>query len=90
MIALAAAVLPIAAENWFLTVLRLSNKLKAIVWSNGVYGAVVIGLAWVLAPHGLTVVSLAWPIGASAGAIVAGVAAMGVIRRSQGERQEAL
>jgi O-antigen/teichoic acid export membrane protein len=90
LIALAAAVLPIAADNWFLTVLRLSNKLKAIVWSNGVYGAVVIGLAWVLAPHGLTVVSLAWPIGASAGAVVAGVAAIGVIRRGQSERQEAL
>jgi O-antigen/teichoic acid export membrane protein len=83
LIALAAAVLPIAADNWFLTVLRLSNRLHAIVWSNGIYGAVVIGLAWVLAPHGLTAVSLSWPIGASAGALVAGVPAIAAIRRNQ-------
>lgn len=86
LIALAAAVLPIAADNWFLTVLRLSNKLKAIVWSNAVYGGVVIALAWVLAPHGLTALSLSWPVGASAGAVVAGVSAVGVIRRNQNER----
>ena len=83
LIALAAAVLPIAAYNWFLTVLRLSNKLNAIVWSNAVYGASVIGLAWVLAPHGLTAVSLSWPIGTSAGALIAGWAAIRAIRRSQ-------
>jgi O-antigen/teichoic acid export membrane protein len=88
LIALAAAVLPIAADNWFLTVLRLSNRLKAIVWSNGVYGGVVIVLAWVLAPHGLTAVALSWPIGSSAGALVAGVAAIGALRRKRDERSE--
>jgi O-antigen/teichoic acid export membrane protein len=88
LIALAAAVLPIAADNWFLTVLRLSNRLKAIVWSNGVYGAVVVALAWILAPHGLTAVALSWPIGSSAGALVAGVAAIGALRRNQGVRQQ--
>lgn len=90
LIALAAAVLPIAANNWFLTVLRLSNRLTEIVWSNGVYGAVVLGLAWVLAPRGLTAVSLSWPIGASAGAIVAGLAAMGAIRRNRKQQQVGL
>jgi O-antigen/teichoic acid export membrane protein len=88
LIALAAAVLPIAADNWFLTVLRLANRLKPIVWSNAVYGAVVIGLAWVLAPHGLTAVSLCWPIGASAGALVAGIPAVGVIQRNQNGRHK--
>lgn len=81
LIALSAAVLPLAANNWFLTVLRLANRLQPIVWSNAVYGAVIIGLAWVLAPHGLTFVSLSWPIGAVAGAIVAGVPAIAALRR---------
>ena len=83
LLALAAAVLPIAASNWFLTVLRLANRLKAIVWSNAAYGMAVVGLAWVLAPHGLTAVSLSWPIGACVGAIVAGVPAIGVLRRNR-------
>jgi O-antigen/teichoic acid export membrane protein len=83
LLALAVAVLPIAASNWFLTVLRLANRLKAIVWSNAAYGTAVIGLAWVLAPHGLTAVSLSWPIGACVGAIVAGVPAIGVLRRNR-------
>ena len=86
LIALSAAVLPIAADNWFLTVLRLSNRLNAIMWSNVAYAAVVIGLAWVLAPHGLTAVSLSWPIGASVGALIAGIAAIGAIRRKLGGR----
>jgi O-antigen/teichoic acid export membrane protein len=87
LIALAAAVLPIAADNWFLTVLRLYNRLKAIMWSNGVYGATVIALAWILTSHGLTAVSLCWPIGASAGALVAGIPALGVIRRNRSKQR---
>jgi O-antigen/teichoic acid export membrane protein len=82
LIALSATVLPLAAYNWFLTVLRLSNRLTPIVWSNAVYGAIIIGLAWALAPHGLSAVSLSWPIGASAGAIIAGVPAISSIRRN--------
>jgi O-antigen/teichoic acid export membrane protein len=83
LIALSATVLPLAAYNWFLTVLRLSNRLTPIVWSNAVYGAIIIGLAWALAPHGLSAVSLSWPIGASAGAIIAGVPAISSIRRNR-------
>jgi O-antigen/teichoic acid export membrane protein len=90
LIVLASGILPQAANNWFLTVLRLSNRLQAIVWSNVVYGAVVIGLAWTLAPHGLTAVSLSWPIGTCAAAIVAGVAAMKAIGRNQSKAHGAL
>ena len=82
LVALASGILPQAAYAWFLTVLRLSNRLKAIVWSNGVYAAGVIGLAWILAPHGLTAVSLSWPIGTCAAALVAGVAAKRTIGRN--------
>ena len=86
LIPLTAAVLPIAANGWFLNVLRLSNQLTAIVWSNIVYAVAIIGLAWVLAPHGLGAVAIAWPIGTSVGALVAGVAAIGSIKgnRSSG------
>jgi len=78
---LTAALLPIAAQNWFLTILRLSSQFRAIVWSNVVFAVVITGLAWVLAPRGLSAVAMAWPIGASAAALVAGVAAMRTIRR---------
>jgi hypothetical protein len=47
----------------------------------------VIGLAWVLAPHGLTAVSLSWPIGASAGALVAGIPAVRAIQRQNGRHR---
>jgi O-antigen/teichoic acid export membrane protein len=78
---LAVAALPIAAYNWCLTVLRLNNQLRAIVWSNAVYCVGIIGLAFVLAAHGLGDVALAWPIGATAGAVVAAGAAFSSLRR---------
>ena len=79
---LAAAVFPVAAFNWFMTVLRLvTDKLGAIVWGSAVSDVVVIGLAWVLAPHGLGAAALAWPIGGSAGAAVVGVSAIRALRR---------
>lgn len=83
LIPLTVAVLPIAAYNWFLTILRLSNKLKEIVWSNIVYSVGIMGLAWVLAPHGLSALAIAWPVGTLAAAVVSGVAAMRVIRRNR-------
>jgi O-antigen/teichoic acid export membrane protein len=86
LIALAAAVLPIAADNWFLTVLRLANRLKAIVWSNAVYAVAVLALAWFLAPRGLTAVSLSWPLGSAAAAVVAGVPALQAIRKNQRQK----
>jgi O-antigen/teichoic acid export membrane protein len=83
LIPLAAAVFPIAANNWFTTVLRLvTNKLRPLVWGNAVCAVVIIGLAWVLAPHGLVAVATAWPIGVAAGTAIVGVPAVTALRRS--------
>lgn len=86
LIPLTVAVLPIAAKHWSLTVLRLSNRLKTIVWSNAVYAFTISVLAWGLAPHGLGALALAMPIGSTAGALVAGVAAIVTIRRARTPR----
>jgi O-antigen/teichoic acid export membrane protein len=83
------AVLPIAINNWLLTVLRLAGKLHAIVVSNLVYLVVVCGLAWFLAPEGLNRLALAWPIGIIAGALVAGVAVLPVLRGVRPARRSA-
>ena len=71
---LAVAAIPLAANNWLQTVLRLSGRLRAIVLSSGVYAIAICGLAWLLAPHGLTALTAAWPIGGLLGAAVAAVA----------------
>jgi O-antigen/teichoic acid export membrane protein len=73
LILLAFAAIPIAANNWLLTVLRLSGRLRAIVLSSAVYAIGICGLAWLLAPHGLTALTAAWPIGGLLGAAVAAV-----------------
>lgn len=83
LMALTTAVLPIALNNWSLTILRLSNNLRAVVWSNVVYVVVITGLAYILAGHGLNAVALSWPIGTSASALVAGTAAYRSIRRQR-------
>ena len=83
LMALTTAVLPIALNNWSLTILRLSNNLRAVVWSNVVYVVVITGLAWILAGHGLNAVAFSWPIGTSASALVAGTAAYRSIRRQR-------
>jgi len=70
---LAVAVIPLAANCWLQTVLRLSGWLRAIVVSNCVYAVAICGLAWFLAPHGLTGLAAAWPIGGLLGAAAAGV-----------------
>lgn len=83
LIPLTVAVFPIAAYNWSLTVLRLSNRLRAIVWSNATYAVAIIGLATLLAPHGLGAVAVAWPIGATMGALVAIASAARSLRTSR-------
>ncbi len=88
LIPLTAAVFPIAAKHWSLTVLRLSNRFKAIVLSNTVYAGTICGLAWGLAPHGLGALAMAWPIGGLAAAMVAAVAAVGAIRRDRPPRHQ--
>ena len=72
LILLAVAAVPLAANNWLWTLLRLSGQLWALVLSSGVYAIAICGLAWSLAPHGLSAVTAAWPIGGLLGAAVAG------------------
>lgn len=83
LVALTLAVLPVAAQNWFVTILRLSSKLNAVIWSSAVYAVIITGLSWVLAPHGLAEMSLSWLIGNLAAAAVAGVAALRTIRQQR-------
>lgn len=64
---------PVAMNNWLLTLLRLSGRLRAIVLSNLVYAATICGCAWIGASHGVPGVAAAWPIGACFGAGVARV-----------------
>jgi O-antigen/teichoic acid export membrane protein len=82
LVPLTAAVLPLGAYYWCLTVLRLSNRLHAVVWCNVVYAAAIIGLAFVMAPRGLASVAMAWPIGTAVGAVVAGAATVTTLRRT--------
>ena len=69
----AVGVIPIAANNWLQTLLRLLGRLRAIVWTNVIYAVAICGLAWFLAPHGLTALTAAWPIGVSIGAAAAAI-----------------
>ncbi len=78
---LTAAVLPLGAYYWCLTVLRLSNQLRAVVWCNVVYAVAIIGLAFMLASRGLEALAMAWPIGTTVGAVVAGAATISALRR---------
>ena len=84
---LALAVIPIAANNWSWTVLRLTGRLRALVLSAGVYALAICGLAWFLAPHGLTALAVSWPIGCSLSAIVASVAVAVTPRRAPRHRR---
>jgi O-antigen/teichoic acid export membrane protein len=63
LILLVVAAIPLGANNWLQTVLRLSGRLRAIVWSNVFYAVSICALAWLMAPHGLTAMTAAWPIG---------------------------
>ena len=77
---IAAGTVPIGANNWLQTVLRLSGRLRATVWTSAVYGAAICGLAWFLAPHGLTALAAAWPLGGIVAAAAAAVACRGLLR----------
>jgi O-antigen/teichoic acid export membrane protein len=82
LIPLAFAVLPIAVYHWCVTVLRLSDQLRAIVWSNVVYAIAVIGIALVLAPRGLEATTMAWPLGTTVAALAGVVAVVRSLRRN--------
>jgi len=79
---LALAVIPIAFCNWSWTVLRLTNRLHALVLSNAVFAVSICGMAWVLAPHGLTALTTSWPIGGTVAAALATAAASWKTRAS--------
>src|SRR5690348_7386846 len=66
---------PISASYWFLTILRLAGKLRAIVVVNVAYAIGTCLFVWVGTSHGLTGVSWGWFAGAAIGTCVAGVAA---------------
>lgn len=83
---LAAAAVPIGANDWLQTVLRLAGALRPIVWSGVVCAVSVCALAWFLAPFGLTALTASWPIGSALGAVVAGIGFMAVRRREQPRR----
>jgi O-antigen/teichoic acid export membrane protein len=92
---LAVTVLPMAACNWSWTVLRLSNRLTALVLSNAIYAITICGSAWFLAPHGLGVMASSWFIGSSLAACLAAIGAAGASpnaprhRRTAGSRSAA-
>jgi O-antigen/teichoic acid export membrane protein len=86
LIILAVATLPIAANNWLWTVLRLSARLRAIVFSSVIYAIAICGLAWFLAPHGLATLTVAWPVGGLLGAAAAAMPPKASQRRRRAAR----
>jgi O-antigen/teichoic acid export membrane protein len=66
---------PISANYWFLTVLRLAGKLRAIVVVNATYALGTCLFVWVGSYHGLSAVSWGWLGGALIASCVAGIAA---------------
>jgi O-antigen/teichoic acid export membrane protein len=83
LIFMALAAIPVAAQNWLITILRLTGQLLAITVSNAVYAVGICGVAWWLAPHGLSLVGVAWLVGSLAGVIVATVALLRGARRGE-------
>jgi O-antigen/teichoic acid export membrane protein len=69
---MALATIPVATQNWLVTVLRLSGQLAAITVCNIAYAVSICTLAWFLAPHGLTMVGAAWLLGPLVGVVGAG------------------
>jgi O-antigen/teichoic acid export membrane protein len=74
LIAMALAAIPIAAQNWLITVLRLSGQLVAVSVCNVIYAVAICGLAWVLSGHGLTSLSASWLVGGGFGLVAAAFA----------------
>lgn len=71
LIILSLAAGPIAANYWYLTVLRLAGRLRAIVVVNATYATATCIATWVGAAHGLTGVSAGWFLGAFVATCVA-------------------
>jgi O-antigen/teichoic acid export membrane protein len=84
LVLMALATIPIAAQNWLITVMRLTGQLMAITVSNFVYAVAICGLAWVLAPHGLAMVGASWLFGSLLSVMV------GIVAVLMGKRRGAL
>lgn len=70
LVLLAFSVIPLAAANWSWTVLRLSDRLVALIISMTSYSVGICGFAWFLSSHGLTALTAAWPLGSALSAII--------------------
>jgi O-antigen/teichoic acid export membrane protein len=81
LVVMALAALPIAAQNWLITVLRLSGQLVAVTVCNAIYAVAICGLAWALAGHGLTALGASWLIGGGVGLVAAAAAVLFGARR---------
>jgi hypothetical protein len=83
LVILALAAGPIAANYWYVTVLRLAGKLRAIVVVNAIYAATTCIATWIGAAHGLTGVAAGWFIGAA----ITTCAAVAAARQGHASRQ---
>jgi len=63
LLALAAGAPASALNAWASGLLKVSQQYKAMVISNVVYCAVIVGTAWIGSSHGLGAVSLSWMCG---------------------------
>jgi O-antigen/teichoic acid export membrane protein len=71
LLALAAGAPACALNAWASGLLKVSQQYKAMIISNVVYCAVIVGTAWMGSSHGLGAVSLSWMYGNFAAAAVA-------------------
>jgi O-antigen/teichoic acid export membrane protein len=76
LVLMALATIPISANNWLVTVLRLSNQLVAITICNLVYAGSICGFAWFLAPRGITMIGASWLLGSLIAVVVSGSAVL--------------
>jgi O-antigen/teichoic acid export membrane protein len=85
LIVLAIGTLAVGFYSWTNYLLKITRQLGAIVWTNVVYAAVIVGLAYAWADRGAVWVAAAWGIGNAAAGVVA-MAALGafLIRNGPG------
>jgi O-antigen/teichoic acid export membrane protein len=77
LVMLSLGAVPLSANNWLWTILRLSGRLRSLIFSCTAYAIAVCFIAWALAPHGLAAVASAWPLGGLVGTVTAAIPAIG-------------
>ena len=87
LIVLAAAAPAVALNTWTTALLRLTDALAPLVWSNVLFAAIVCGLGVAWAKYGLYDIALAWLVGNLLSGLAGG--AWLLIRRSAWETAEA-